>query len=229
VCKKSILEVMPTSSTRAPRRDATANREAILVAAAAALNEDIDASLETIAARAGLSRRALYGHFANRDDLLIDVFTRGAARLAALLEPVSHPDARVEIALFGATLWAEVEHIRVSAALAVRGPHRELVGTALDPARDRLRSTVQRGRDDGTIRTDLDRETTTRLIENAAVSVLDEATRAGLSDRAGHRLVILAALSAAGMGWHEAGDLLDSTPALAFDAVQPQHRQEDRA
>lgn len=195
------------------------------MAAAAALNEDIDASIETIAARAGLSRRALYGHFANRDDLLIDVFTRGAARLAALLEPVSHPDARVEIALFGATLWAEVEHIRVSAALAVRGPHRELVGTALDPARDRLRSTVQRGRDDGTIRTDLDPKTVTRLIENAAVSVLEEATRSGLSDRAGHRLVVLAALSAAGMAWREAGALLDETPELAFEAVQGrQHR-----
>src|SRR4051794_35000598 len=101
---------MPSSSAtgapRAMRRDATANREAILDAAAAALNEDIDASLETIAARAGLSRRAIYGHFATRDDLLVEVFTRGAARLAVLLEPVAHPDARVEIALFGATLWA---------------------------------------------------------------------------------------------------------------------------
>ena len=95
--------------TRAPRRDATANREAILAAAAAALNEDIDTSLEAIAARAGLSRRAVYGHFASRDDLLVDVFTRGAARLAALLDPVSHPDARVEIALFGATLVAGLD------------------------------------------------------------------------------------------------------------------------
>ncbi|WP_434315372.1 TetR/AcrR family transcriptional regulator [Leifsonia sp. P73] len=206
--------------TRAPRRDAAANREALLVAAAAALNEDIDASLEAIAARAGLSRRAVYGHFANRDELLIDVFTRGAARLAALLDPVSHPDTRVEIALFGATLWAEVEHIRVSAALAVRGPHRELVGSALDPARERLRDTVGRGMADGTIRTDLDRETVTRLIEHAAVSVLDEATRAKLTHRDGHRLVILAALSAAGMGWREAGELLAGTPELAFDAVQ---------
>ena len=207
-------------ATRAPRRDATANREAILAAAAAALNEDIDTSLEAIAARAGLSRRAVYGHFASRDELLIDVFTRGAARLAALLDPVSHPDARVEIALFGATLWAEVEHIRGSAALAVRGPHRELVGTALDPARERLRTTGERGMADGSIRTDLDRETVTRLIENAAVSVLDEATRAKLSPQAGHRLVMLAGLSAAGTGWREAGALIETTPELAFEAVQ---------
>jgi AcrR family transcriptional regulator len=209
---------MPTSSTRAPRRDATANREAILAAAAVALNEDIDASLESIATRAGLSRRAVYGHFATRDELLIEVFTRGARRLAALLDPVSHPDPLVEIALFGATLWAEVEHVRVSAALAVRGPHRETVGTALDPARERLRDTVRRGMESGRIRTDLDRETVTRLIENAAVSVLDEATRARLTPEAGHRLVMLAGLGAAGMGWREADDLIETTPELAFAA-----------
>lgn len=206
--------------TRAPRRDATANREAILSAAATALNEDIDTSMEAIASRAGLSRRAIYGHFSTRDELLVDVFTRGAARLAALLDPVSHPDPRVEIALFGATLWAEVEHIRVSAALAVRGPHRALVGTALDPARARLRTTVQRGIVSGQLRGDLDGETMARLIENAAISVLDEATRAGLSDPDGHRLVMLAGLSAAGMGWREAGALIDETPELAFAAVQ---------
>ena len=219
---------MPTPSTgspRATRRDATANREALLDAAAAALNEDVDASLETIAARAGLSRRAVYGHFATRDDLLVEVFTRGAARLAALLDPVAHPDARVEIALFGATLWAEVEHVRVSAALAVRGPHRERVGAALDPARERLRGTVERGRAAGQVRTDVDAGTVARLIESAAVGVLDEATRTGLSRAAGHRLVMLAGLSAAGLGWREADALIDGTPELAFpDQPQPDDR-----
>lgn len=214
-----MIKYMPSPTTRAPRRDAAANREAIIAAAASALNEDIDASLETIAARAGLSRRAIYGHFATRDDLLIDVFTRGAARLAALLDPVSHPDARVEIALFGATLWAEVEHVRVSAALAVRGPHRQLVGAALDPARERLRATVERGMAAGQLRTDLDLDTVTRLVENAAVAVLDEATRAKLSNEAGHTLVMLAGLSAAGLGWREADALIADTPELAFQEV----------
>lgn len=210
-----------TTPARAPRRDAAANREALLAAAAAALNDDIDASIETIALRAGLSRRAVYGHFSTRDELLVEVFTRGAARLAALLEPVSHPDARVEIALLGATLWAAVEHIRVSAALAVRGPHRALVGTALDPARGRLRATVARGITSGTVRDDLDGETVTRLIENAAISVLDEATRTQLTDAAGHRLVMLAGLSAAGLGWREADVLIEGTPELAYEAQHP--------
>ncbi|MFF1879485.1 TetR/AcrR family transcriptional regulator [Leifsonia sp. NPDC058230] len=209
---------MPTTppSTRAPRRDAAENREAILTAAAAALNDDIDASLETIAARAGLSRRAIYGHFATRDDLLVDVFTRGAARVAALLEPVAHPDARVEIALFGATLWSEVEHVRVNAQLAVRGPHRARVAEALEPARRRLRQTVERGVAEHSLREDIDVDTVARLIENAAIAVLDEATRTGLSRDAGHRLVMLSGLSAAGLGWRDADELVAETPELAL-------------
>ena len=48
--------------------------------------------------------------------------------------------------------------------------------------------------------------------------MLDEATRARLTPEAGHRLVMLAGLGAAGMGWGEAGELIASTPELAFGA-----------
>src|SRR3954454_3431466 len=93
-----------------------------------------------------------------------------------------------------------------------------MVGTALDPARELLRETVRRGIEPGRIRTDFDRETVTRLIENAAVSVLDEATRARLTPEAGHWLVMLAGIGAAGMGWREAGELIASPPAPAVGA-----------
>lgn len=207
---------MSSPQIRAPRSDSARNREAIIEAAAAALNDDIDASLETIAARAGLSRRAIYGHFATRDDLLIETFTRGAARIGGSLVPVSHPDARVEIALYGATLWSEVEHVRVAAQLAVRGPHRALVAEALEPARALLLATVRRGIADGVLRDDIDATTLARLIEAAAVAVLDEATRSGLSDAEGHRLVMLSGLGAAGLGWREAEELIAITPELHY-------------
>jgi AcrR family transcriptional regulator len=192
---------------RAPRRDAAENREAILSAAAAALNDDIDASLETIAARAGLTRRSIYGHFATRDDLLVETFARGAARIGASLLHISHPDARVEIALYGATLWTEVEHVRVAAQLAVRGPHRARVAEALEPARQKLLATVERGIADGTLRDDIEATTLARLIEAAAVAVLDEAARTGMSDSEGRRLVMLNGLGAAGIGWREAAQV----------------------
>jgi AcrR family transcriptional regulator len=215
---------MSSPHPRAPRRDAAENREAIILAAAAALNDDIDASLETIAARAGLTRRAIYGHFATRDDLLVETFTRGAARVGSSLLHVSHPDARVEIALYGATLWAEVEHVRVAAQLAVRGPHRARVAEALEPARQKLLATVERGIADGTLRTDIAAPTLARLIEAAAVAVLDEATRTGMTDDEGRRLVMLNGLGAAGIGWREAGRVC----ATAESAAQ-RHREGDPA
>jgi AcrR family transcriptional regulator len=48
--------VPTTSPARAPRRDATENREAILAAAKTVLNRDPKAPLEAIAIEAGLTR-----------------------------------------------------------------------------------------------------------------------------------------------------------------------------
>lgn len=63
----------PQTRTRAPRRDAASNREALLDAARAILNRDPEASLDTIAAAAGLTRRAVYGHFPSRNTLLAEL------------------------------------------------------------------------------------------------------------------------------------------------------------
>lgn len=202
------------SRMRGPRRDATENRQNILAAAAAALNEDPDASIESIASEAGLSRRALYGHFPTRDELVEAVLVRGAERIGALLEPIAHPDARIEIALFAARLWAEVSHVRVMAALAVRAPHAARVAAALEPARARLRGTVARGAADGTLRGDIAPDALARLIEAAAIDVLDEAMRTGMSTEEGHRLAMLSALSTAGLGWREADAVIASAPEL---------------
>lgn len=208
------------SSSRAPRSDAAENRETILQAAATALNADPDSSIEAIATAAGLSRRAIYGHFSGRDELVGEVLARGARRVGSSVVTVTHPDPLVEIALFGATLWSEVEHVRVMAQFAVRGPYQERVADALEPARQRLRETVARGVRTESLRTDIEAGSLARLIEAAAVAVLDEATRTGLSNEDGHQLVMLNGLSVAGLGWREAGELIERTPELRFSAAR---------
>jgi len=202
--------------SRGPRRDAAENRAALLDAAVRLLNDDVDASLETIAAEAGLSRRAVYGHFATRDDLVREVLARGAERVGASILDIAHEDARVEIALYGATLWREVQHASVTAEFAVRGPHMDLVARALEPARAKLRQTVRRGVRDGVLRRDIRPDRLARLIERVAVDVLTEATHDGLDARAGHTLVMVTALSVAGLAWRDADELVASTPELAF-------------
>src|SRR4051812_36960171 len=106
---------MTISAPRTQRRDAAENRTALLDAARLVLNQDPDASLETIATAAGLSRRAVYGHFRTRDDLLPVLLKRGAATVVAGLENVPHPDRVVRLPLIASRLWAEVENIRVMA------------------------------------------------------------------------------------------------------------------
>ncbi|MBD8585877.1 TetR/AcrR family transcriptional regulator [Frigoribacterium sp. CFBP 8766] len=206
----------PLSPTRAPRRDAAANREALMAAAVRLLNVDPAVPLEAIAAEAGLSRRSVYGHFATRDDLVREVTLRGAARIGAAAVPAPSDDPVVQLAELGARLWAEVEHVRVMAQLTVRGPLMRDVGTALAPLRAFLLETVRRGVADGRMRDDVDVETLAHLVEGSALAVLDEATVRDLDRAEGHRLVMLAVLGMVGLGWQEAGELVRSTPALAL-------------
>ena len=108
--------------------------------------------------------------------------------------------------------------MRVTAQLAIRGPRREIVGKGLEPVRRGVLDLVRQGVEAGQLRTDIEPGTLARLIEGAALSVLDEAVRANISRDEGHRLVMLVALSTAGLSWREAAELIDASPELALDA-----------
>lgn len=196
------------------RKDATENRAALLASARIVLNEDPAASLETIAAAAGLSRRAVYGHFASRDDLLRELLTAGAARVSAAIETSSHENPVADLALVAANLWREVESMRVMALFAVRGPFKGLTASALAPLRERVLADVTRGQAAGDIRTDMDAATLAHLVEEGALMVLDEATTARLSSADGRALVMNVVLSLIGLGWRDAHALVDSHPSL---------------
>ncbi|WP_423920203.1 TetR/AcrR family transcriptional regulator [Frigoribacterium sp. 2-23] len=217
----------PTDSApvRAPRRDAAANRDALIAAAQSLLSRDTSASLEAIAAEAGLSRRSVYGHFATRDDLVREVTLRGAARVGAAVDlvrlragtasAVPAIDPLVELAALAARIWAEVENGRDMALLAVRGPLGREVAEVLRPLRSAIRALLRRGAASGRVRDDIPVETLARLVENAALAVLAESTHRSLSAREGHRLVMLSVLSVAGLDWREAGRLIETSPELS--------------
>ncbi|MFJ3384373.1 MULTISPECIES: TetR/AcrR family transcriptional regulator [unclassified Curtobacterium] len=214
---------MRTSETpqRAPRRDATENRAALIDAAKTVLQRDPDASLETIAAEAGLSRRAVYGHFPSRDDLVRAVVTSGAARVAAAMPTPTDlgglpPAAR--IAAIAVTLWSEVSHVRSMARIAVRSPYGESVAQVFAPLRAQVRDACALGIADGSMRSDVDAATLGRLVEGACIAVLDEATRSGTPDGAGRRMVVLSALGMAGIDWRTAALTDPADPAQGAPA-----------
>jgi AcrR family transcriptional regulator len=77
------------------RSDAAQNREAILAAALDALSESADASLNSIAKRAGVANATLYRHFPTRGHLVLEVYRQevqqlvdGADQLLERSEPV---------------------------------------------------------------------------------------------------------------------------------------------
>jgi AcrR family transcriptional regulator len=209
-----------TTPNRAPRRDATENRAALLAAARLVLNQHPDASLEAIAAEAGLSRRAVYGHFASRDDLLRELVTLGSHRVAAALETVTHDDAVVRLTLIASRLWHEVEDIRVMAVFAVRGALKPHTDEALRPLRRLVLHSVEEAAGTGAIRDDIAPDRLARLMEDAMFAVLEEATEHPLPEEEGHRLVMLAVLGTIGFGWHDAQAFLDAHTELSWTAAR---------
>ncbi|MFB2580265.1 TetR/AcrR family transcriptional regulator [Herbiconiux sp. P15] len=208
---------MTTTPTppRPLRRDALENREAILLAAAGVFRHDAEASLDAVAASAGLSRRSIYGHFASRDELLAELVTRGGTRISAALDGVQHDDPRIHLALVGSALWAEVQQVRVIAQLAVHGPLEQTVAEALVPVRASVRRAVAAGVSAGWFRSDVPVESLARLIEDAAIAVLDEAVRTDLPEAEGAHLVMTVGLSVAGLSWREAVEVADSVTTQA--------------
>ena len=205
---------MTTPTARSPRRDALDNRVALIEAARVVFARDPGASLDAIAVEAGLSRRAVYGHFASRDDLQRELVTMGAARIAAALEGIDHEDPVVRLALIAAGIWREVASMRVMALFALRGNLQAHTVNALAPLRLKVFEAVREGIAAGTIRDDIAAERLARLVEDAALAILAESNRSNLSSREGHTLVQLNVLGVLGFGWREAQALISDTPEL---------------
>ena len=83
--------VPPAAPARARRADAATNRVALVRAAQTVLARDPHASIDTIAREAGLSRRAVYGHFPDRDSLVRAVIAVAAERFNAIATSTESP------------------------------------------------------------------------------------------------------------------------------------------
>jgi len=141
-----------------PRRRADAERSIarIVSAARASLSEDPDATIDAIAAAAGVGRMTLYGHFKTRAELveaaLVDALRAGEETLSAV---DLGGDARDALDRLLTSSWALVAE---SAALlaAAQGvlPAGRVRELHAGPG-ERIEELVRRGQHDGVFRTDL--------------------------------------------------------------------------
>lgn len=162
------------------RSDVQRNREAVLQAAVEALTADPNASMEQIASRAGLGRATIYRHVASRPDLLQALSEQAlsaARRAIAAAQPTEGaPDAALLRVLTG--LAAEAGELRMLLATGV-GTEPEFLA-ARDTVLEPVAELVQRGRDAGTFREDLD----PRWATTAVATLLRAAVSEGRPDPA---------------------------------------------
>ncbi|MET0811811.1 MAG: helix-turn-helix domain-containing protein [Microbacterium sp.] len=196
---------------RRPRRDALENRAGILAAATETIARDPHASIDTIARSAGLTRRALYGHFDDRDALIREVVASGAQRFNEIALRVDDADPRIALARLASLLWQEASHVQVAASIALDDAHVQQTADALVPLRRAVVAIVRRGQDDGTLRTDVAAPTLARLIEETARAII---TRMDASSPEARSLAVRAVLSIAGLSWREAEALLETHPEV---------------
>lgn len=196
---------------RARRSDATANREALVGAAQSLLAVDANASLDAIAQAAGLSRRALYGHFPDRESLLREVIARGAGRFNAIAEQIDDPDPRVALAGMAARLWREASAVRASANIALDDAHVTETVRALAPLRRRVRAVVAAGVESGAFRGDMTPRLLSFLVEETARATLRELR---LSSADGASTVVRVVLSILGVPWTDQVELLAAHPEI---------------
>ena len=206
-----------TTAPRRQRRDAAENRAGILAAASQTLAADPHASVDQIARAAGLSRRALYGHFDDRHALLTELIMGGSQRFNAIAASIDDTDAPLALARLTARLWTEAAHVQIAAALALTEAHVEETAAALAPLRRTVAAIVRGGQEVGTLRTDITAPTLARLIEEAARLAV---SRIDASSPAATDLAVRAVLSIAGLSWRETEALLATHPDIVADAAR---------
>lgn len=141
--------------TRPLRADARRNVEAIIDAATRLLATDPDASINDIAAAAGVGRVTLYGHFDNRAALLSMVTQRAIAETeAALAEVDLEGDPRDVLGRVLEASWHLTHRFGALVVAAVHTLPPETLQRAHDEPAARVTGLLNRGRETGAFRAD---------------------------------------------------------------------------
>lgn len=153
----------PATSTGRPlRADAARNRARLLTVAAAALAEDGDTPLETIAQQAGVGIGTLYRHFPERGALVEAAYRQEVADLcdsaAALLDgaPTAVDALRAWMGRY--VRYAATKRGMGAALRAAAGSDSSLFGETRTRIIAAIDTLLAAGRADGTVRGDVDGE-----------------------------------------------------------------------
>ena len=154
------------SERRAPRRsDAELNRARIIEAAVAALAASSDATLNSIAKRAGVGQGTMYRHFPSREALLLAVYRQDVQAVidAAPALLADYPPAEALRRWLGRL--ASYGRIKHGVAQAVEAATRaDLSSAYYRPVTDAITLLLQAGQAAGQIRPDIDADEVLLLV-----------------------------------------------------------------
>jgi TetR/AcrR family transcriptional repressor of mexCD-oprJ operon len=150
------LESPAGTATPKRRADARRNIDAILAAGRQCLSRDPDASVNEIAASAGVGRVTLYGHFPNRAALVTAVTTRALDEFAAALDAVDlSGDPRDALVRLVDATWRPTAESTLLVVAAERTLTSEDLFAAHGQPAQRVVDFIDHGRAEGAFRTDL--------------------------------------------------------------------------
>ncbi|MDV8025103.1 TetR/AcrR family transcriptional regulator [Rhodococcus sp. IEGM 1330] len=163
------------------RRDARSNRARILHVAQGVLADNPDATINDVAAAAGVVRRTVYAHFASREALIDGIALEAADRISAALTRIPAADESAVTVFVRQTLaLARVgDQYRLLLAVARSDLGHNSIHDLLTPMRESAAAVIRRGQREGVFSSYLAAEVLILNIEAIALSILD-ATNAGL-------------------------------------------------
>jgi AcrR family transcriptional regulator len=139
------------------RSDAQQNRARILSVAREVLTEDGDASLNSIAKRAGVGPGTLYRHFPNRESLVLEVFRAEVQKLVDWASEL----LRTEPPLVALRRWIErlASYVTIKRGLGdalTAATHDAVTSETYGPVIGAISVILRAGEADGTVRPGLD-------------------------------------------------------------------------
>ncbi|MCY1136999.1 TetR family transcriptional regulator [Actinoplanes sp. Pm04-4] len=147
---------MADTRARPRRADAERSIARIVAGARAALSRDPDATVDDIAAAAGVGRMTVYGHFRTRPELveaaLADALRAGEEKLAGV--DLEGDPRHVLTRLLGSS-WSLVSESNALLSAAEKVLPEGRVRQLHAAAADRVERLIRRGQRDGVFRTDL--------------------------------------------------------------------------
>ncbi|MFI8568262.1 TetR/AcrR family transcriptional regulator [Rhodococcus sp. NPDC078407] len=163
------------------RSDARSNRARILHVAQGVLADNPDATINDVAAAAGVVRRTVYAHFASREALIDGIAREAAEGISAALTRIPAADESAVTVFVRQTLaLARVgDQYRLLLAVARSDLGHNSIHDLLTPMRESAAAVIRRGQREGVFSSYLAAEVLILNIEAIALSILD-ATNAGL-------------------------------------------------